>query len=176
MDEQKVELSDIIVGLEQRISVYESKLKGLKKNRERLNEEVATIEKYLELTKTLYRVEADKVKLANFPSQIITDEKGSLSFSVNDVADQSREILLGRSKYAGMSMPDAAFVILRDVERPMHAKELWKQLIEGGLQIRGKTPVTSIATSLKRDSRFRKVAPNTFVGIEKTEQPLARVV
>ena len=56
MDEQKDELSDIIVGLEQRISVYESKLKDLKKKRERLNEEVATVEKYLELAKTLYRV------------------------------------------------------------------------------------------------------------------------
>ena len=176
MDEQKDELSDIIVGLEQRISVYESKLKDLKKKRERLNEEVATVEKYLELAKTLYRVEADKVKLANLSSQVITDERGTLPLSVNDDADQSREILLGRSKYSGMSMPDAAFVILRDAGRPMHAKELYKQLIEGGLQIRGKTPVTSIATSLKRDSRFRKVAPNTFVGIEPTEQPLTRVV
>jgi len=176
MLEQKDELSDIIVGLEQRISVYETKLKDLKKKRERLSDEVATVEKYLELTKTLYRVEADKVKLANLSSHIITGDKGSSPVSVDNVADQSRELLLGRSKYAGMSMPDATYVILREAGRPMHAKELYKQLIEGGLQIRGKTPVTSIATSLKRDSRFRKVAPNTFSGIDQTEQPLTRVV
>ncbi|MFO0732082.1 MAG: hypothetical protein U0361_14080 [Nitrospiraceae bacterium] len=36
------------------------------------------------------------------------------------------------------------------------------QRLEGGLQIKGKTPLTSVATSLKRDKRFRKVGPNTF--------------
>ena len=50
---EKGELKDIIVGLEQRISVYESKLRDLRKKREQLNEEIATIEKYIELAKTL---------------------------------------------------------------------------------------------------------------------------
>jgi len=71
MDDQKDELKDIVVGLEQRITAYESKLKDLKKKRERLNEEIATIEKYLELAKTLYRVEADKAKLGSLSSQIL---------------------------------------------------------------------------------------------------------
>jgi hypothetical protein len=44
----------------------------------------------------------------------------------------------------------------------MHAKELLQRLLEGGMQIKGKTPLTSVATSLKRDKRFRKVGPNTF--------------
>jgi hypothetical protein len=48
----------------------------------------------------------------------------------------------------------------------MHAKELVQRLVEGGLQIRGKTPLTSIATSLKRDKRFRKVGPNTFEALD----------
>ncbi|RMH09028.1 MAG: hypothetical protein D6704_02080 [Nitrospirae bacterium] len=176
MEEQKGELKDILVGLEQRISAYESKLKDLKKKRERLNEEIATIEKYLELAKTLYRVEADKAKLASLSSQIITDERGGAPLPVADVTDQSREILLGRSKYVGMSMPDAAYMILREEGRPMHAKELCQRLIEGGLNIRGKTPVTSLATSLKRDPRFRKVAPNTFEGITESDKPLTQAV
>ena len=36
------------------------------------------------------------------------------------------------------------------------------QRLLGGLQIKGKTPLTSVATSLKRDKRFQKVGPNTF--------------
>jgi len=176
MEEQKDELKDITVGLEQRISAYETKLKDLKKKRERLNEEVATIEKYLELAKTLYRVEADKAKLASLSSQIITDEKGSLPSPVADVTDQSREILLGRSKYVGMSMPDAAHMILREAHRPMHAKELCQRLMEGGMQIRGKTPITSVATSLKRDPRFKKVAPNTFEGRGEPDPSLTHAV
>lgn len=176
MDDQKSELKDIIVGLEQRITVYESKVKDLKKKKERLDEEIATIEKYLELARTLYRVEADKVKLANLSSQILTDETGSPPLPVTDVTDQSREILLGRSKYVGMSMPDAAYLILKHHRRPMHAKELCQLLIEGGMQIRGKTPVTSVATSLNRDPRFKKVAPNTFEGVMKNDQTLTRAV
>lgn len=174
MEEQNDELKDIVVGLEQRIGVYENKLKDFQKKRERLNEEIATIEKYLELAKTLYRVEADKAKLASLSSQIITDEKGAPPLPVTDVTDQSREILLGRSKYVGMSVPDAAHKILRQARRPMHAKEICQRLIEGGMQIRGKTPVTSVSTSLKRDRRFRKVAPNTFESIDDSDKSLTQ--
>ena len=176
MEESKDELKDIIVGLEQRIGAYESKLKDLHKKRERLNEEITTIEKYIELAKTLYRVEADKAKLASLSSQIITDEKGTLPLPDTDVTDQSREILLGRSKYVGMSVPDAGYLILREHHRPMHAKELCQLLIEGGMRIRGKTPVTSVATSLKRDRRFRKVGPNTFEAVTDGDKTLTQAV
>jgi hypothetical protein len=174
MEDQKDELKDIVVGLEQRITAYESKLKDLKKKRERLNEEIATIEKYLELAKTLYRVEADKAKLGSLSSQILAGETGSSPVPGTDVTDQSREILLGRSKYVGMSVSDAAYKILRGIKRPMHAKELCQHLLDGGMQIRGKTPVTSVSTSLKRDPRFRKVAPNTFEALEESDRPLKR--
>ena len=176
MEDKKDELRDIIVGLEQRISAYENTLKDLQKKRERINEEIATTEKYIELAKTLYRVEADKAKLASLSSQIITDEKGELPSSNTDVTDQSREILLGRSKYVGMSVPDAVFQILQEAHQPLHAKELYKQLLEGGMRIRGKTPVTSVATSLKRDRRFRKVGPNTFEAISEGGKSLTQAV
>jgi septal ring factor EnvC (AmiA/AmiB activator) len=162
MENQDDELEDILSGLEQRISVYERKRKDLQKKREQLGEEIATVEKYLELAKTLYRLEADKAKLASLSSQIASHEKGNVSASDIDVAAKSREILLGRSKYVGRSVPDAVYMVLQEVGRPLHAKDLYQRLKEGGMPIRGKTPVTSIATSLKRDSRFRKVGPNTF--------------
>ncbi len=166
------ELRDILVGLEQRITAYETKLKDFKKKREKLNEEIATIEKYLELAKTLYRVEADKAKLASLSSQIISNETGAPPLPDTDVTDQSKEILLGRSKYVGMSVPNAASVVFRETQEPMHAKELCRRLIEGGMQIRGKTPITSIATSLKRDPRFKKVGPNTFAHVESIDKTM----
>ncbi len=156
------ELTDILVGLEQRISAYRNRYQELEKKRRRLDDEIAMIKKYLELAETLYRVEADKAKLASLSSQIITDEKGIRPLPVTDVTDQSREILLGKSKYVGKSVPEAAYQILKEASRPMHAKELLQRLLEGGLQIKGKTPLTSVATSLKRDKRFQKVGPNTF--------------
>ena len=166
------ELTDILVGLEQRITAYKNRLHELEKKRRRLDDEIATIKKYLELAETLHRVEADKAKLATLSTQLATDEKGARAFPV-DVTDQSREILLGRSKYAGKSVPEAAYQVLREANRAMHAKELVQRLLEGGLQIKGKTPLTSVATSLKRDKRFRKVGPNTF---EASEDLLGRAV
>ncbi|NJL16566.1 MAG: hypothetical protein HC938_04565 [Nitrospira sp.] len=162
------ELKDILVGLEQRINAYKSRFQDLEKKRRRLDDEIATIKKYLELAETLYRVEADKAKLASLSNQIIPadDSKGIRPPQMMDVTDQSREILLGRSKYVGKSVPQAAYEILRESNRAMHAKELVHRLIEGGLQIKGKTPLTSIATSLKRDKRFKKVGPNTFEAVD----------
>lgn len=167
------EIKDIIVGLEQRINAYKSRLQDLQKKREKIDDEIATIKKYLELAETLYRVEVDKAKLASLSSQIITDsdkDKQSRQTPLTDVTDQSRDILLGRSKYVGMSVSEAAYQILRDAGSAMHAKDICHRLIEGGLRIKAKTPVTSIATSLKRDRRFRKVAPNTFEAVEEKLQ------
>ena len=103
------ELTDILVGLEQRITAYRTRYQELEKKRRRLDDEIAMIKKYLELAETLYRVEADKAKLASLSSQIITDEKGVRPLPVTDVTDQSQEILLGRSKYVGKSVPEAAY-------------------------------------------------------------------
>jgi hypothetical protein len=114
-------------------------------------------------------VELDKAKLASLSTQIINEaEKDKTTKSsiptpiLVDVTDQSMELLLGKSKYAGMSVPQAALALLKEAGRPMHAKDIYLKLLEGGVRIRGKTPVTSVAISLKRDKRFRKVAPNTF--------------
>jgi seryl-tRNA synthetase len=153
------ELKDITVGLDQRISMYKSRLQELQNKRDRIDDEIATIKKYLELAETLHRLEAGRAKLPALPSQVVTD-----------VTDQSREILLGRSKYVGMSVSEAAYQILRDAGSAMHAKDLYHRLVEGGLRIKAKAPVTSIATSLKRDRRFRKVAPNTFEAVEEKLQ------
>lgn len=161
-------LKDIIDGLEQRISAYKNRLQELQKKKDRLDEEMRTIKRYLELAETLYRVEVDKAKIANL-SNIIADTDKDRSVqqlaSMVNVTEQSREILLGRSKYVGMSVSQAAFLLLKEANAPMHAKEIYQRLIEGGLRMRGKTPVTSIAISLARDKRFKKVAPNTFMTI-----------
>lgn len=161
------ELTDILVGLEQRINAYKTRLQELEKKRRRLDDEIATIKKYLELAETLHRVEADKAKLANLSYRASTDGKGGHPGQVMDVTEHSREILLGRSKYTGKSVPEAAYQILREASRSMHAKELLQRLVEGGLQIKGKTPLTSVATSLNRDKRFKKVGPNTFEALEE---------
>lgn len=152
---QMEELQDIVAGLDQRIKAYKTKLQELQKKRDRLEEEIKTIKKYLELAETLYRVEQEK-------SRVAARGERPPGEGDRDRADQSQEILLGRTKYFGMSVPQAAAVLLKEAGTPMHARELYRKLLEGGMRIRAKTPITSIAISLRRDKRFRKVAPNTF--------------
>jgi hypothetical protein len=163
------ELKDIIGGLEQRISAYKSKLQDLQKRKEKLDDEIITIKKYLELAETLYRVELDKAKISSGPQpsnlfSLPDKEKSSKTpiVVIAETTEKAKDLLFGKSKYAGLSVPQAALLLLKDFGKPMHAKEICQKLIEGGIRIRGKTPVTSVSISLNRDKRFKKVAPNTF--------------
>ena len=170
------ELKDIIGGLEQRISAYKSKLQELQKRKEKLEDEIITIKKYLELAETLYRVELDKAKIpSTSPASNVyplpDKEKSSKTpiVVIAETTEKAKDLLFGKSKYAGLSVPQAAFLLLKDFGKPMHAKEIFQKLVEGGIRIRGKTPVTSVSISLNRDKRFRKVAPNTFeIAAEKS--------
>lgn len=164
------ELKDIIGGLEQRIAAYKNKLQDLQKKKDKLEDEIITIKKYLELAETLYRVELDKAKISSgIPSQnnssFVDKEKNvkiPLGTVIADTTEKAKDLLFRKSKYAGLSVPQAAFLLLKDHGKAMHAKEILQKLVEGGIRIRGKTPVTSISISLNRDKRFKKVAPNTF--------------
>lgn len=60
------------------------------------------------------------------------------------------------------TIPHAAAVLMRETGAPLHVNEIYNRLIEGGFQFTGQNPTISIAVSLNRNNRFRKVAPGTF--------------
>ena len=60
------------------------------------------------------------------------------------------------------TIPHAAAVLMREAGGPLHVNELYNRLLEGGFQFTGQNPTISIAVSLNRNRRFRKVAPGTF--------------
>lgn len=164
------EFKDIITGLEQRIHVYKSKLQELQKKRDKIEDDIRTTKKYLELAETLYRVEIEKAKWGQPVNPQNAEGEKERSHKTSEPTDQSKEILLEKTKYVGLSVPQATFLLLKEVAKPVHAKEIYQKLIEGGVRIRGKTPITSIAISLSRDKRFKKIAPNTFKLTEETGQ------
>lgn len=154
------EFNDIITGLEQRISLYKAKLSDYQKKRKKIDEEINTVTKYLELAETLYRVEVAKRR-----TNPVAD--GSAGGGGDDDAERGKRessdvILLEKTRFAGLSVPEGTFLLLKEAAAPIHAKDIYNQLTAGGIRIRSKTPVTSIAISLSRDKRFKKVAPNTF--------------
>ena len=65
-------------------------------------------------------------------------------------------------RYFDRTIPQAATMILREANGPLHVNEIYNRLMEGGFSFTGQNPTISIAVSLNRNSRFRKVAPGTF--------------
>jgi hypothetical protein len=60
------------------------------------------------------------------------------------------------------TIPQATAVLLRESGGPLHVNEIYNRLVDGGFQFTGQNPTISIAVSLNRNRRFRKVAPGTF--------------
>jgi hypothetical protein len=60
------------------------------------------------------------------------------------------------------TIPQATAVLLRESGGPLHVNEIYNRLLDGGFQFTGQNPTISIAVSLNRNRRFRKVAPGTF--------------
>jgi len=165
------ELQEIITGLKQRVQVYKSKLQELQKKRDKIENEIKTVKRYLELAETLYRVEVEKEKGGMRLNPLHSEtEKDRASMALSSSLDRSDLILLEKTKYVGLSVPHATFLLLKELGKALHAREIYKRITDGGVRMRGKTPITSIAISLSRDKRFIRSAPNTFKLTKETGQ------
>ncbi len=65
-------------------------------------------------------------------------------------------------RFLDRTIPQATALLLREAGTPLHVNEIYNRLLEGGFQFTGHNPTISIAVSLNRNRRFRKVAPGTF--------------
>jgi hypothetical protein len=72
------------------------------------------------------------------------------------------EIETDSDRFLDRTIPQATALLLREAGAPLHVNELYNRLREGGFQFTGQNPTISIAVSLNRNRRFRKVAPGTF--------------
>ena len=65
-------------------------------------------------------------------------------------------------RFMDRTIPQAVTLLLREEGGPLHVNELYNRLLEGGFRFTGQNPTISVAVSLNRNTRFRKVAPGTF--------------
>jgi hypothetical protein len=65
-------------------------------------------------------------------------------------------------RFADFRIPQAATIVLREANKPLHVSEIFRRLAEGGFEFRGQHQQITLAVSLARSKRFRKVAPGTF--------------
>lgn len=65
-------------------------------------------------------------------------------------------------RFAEKTITQACSLLLRETGEPLHVNELFNMLVAGGMNFTGNNPTISIAVSLNRNRRFKKVAPGTF--------------
>jgi hypothetical protein len=80
----------------------------------------------------------------------------------HDVPAIRNDVQATSDRFYDRTIPQATTLILREAGGPLHVNEIYNRLIEGGFSFTGNNPTISIAVSLNRNTRFRKVAPGTF--------------
>ena len=65
-------------------------------------------------------------------------------------------------RFSDRTITQACTLLLRESGTPLHVNELYNLLIAGGMKFKGNNPTISVAVSLSRNRRFRKVDPGTF--------------
>ena len=65
-------------------------------------------------------------------------------------------------RFSDLTITQACTLLLRESGHPLHVNELYNLLVAGGMNFKGNNPTISIAVSLNRNRRFRKVDPGTF--------------
>jgi hypothetical protein len=65
-------------------------------------------------------------------------------------------------RFADRTITQACTLLLREAGVAMHVNELYNLLVAGGMEFKGNNPTISVAVSLNRNRRFRKVGPGTF--------------
>ncbi len=66
------------------------------------------------------------------------------------------------NRFNDRTITQACTLLLREAGVPLHVNELYNLLIAGGMKFKGNNPTISVAVSLSRNRRFRKVDPGTF--------------
>ncbi|MGB7203669.1 MAG: hypothetical protein WBD16_15595 [Pyrinomonadaceae bacterium] len=66
------------------------------------------------------------------------------------------------NRFSDRTITQACTLLLREGGGPLHVNELYNLLVAGGMKFKGNNPTISVAVSLSRNRRFRKVDPGTF--------------
>ena len=101
------------------------------------------------------------------PSEALRET--SLPASLNTVAYFNRPQIVRSNRieaishrFADRTITQACTLLLKEAGVPLHVNELYNLLVAGGMEFKGNNPTISVAVSLNRNRRFRKVGPGTF--------------
>ena len=73
-----------------------------------------------------------------------------------------QDIEASSDRFSDRTITQSCTMLLKEAGRPLHVNELYNLLRAGGMKFKGNNPTISVAVSLSRNTRFRKVDPGTF--------------
>jgi hypothetical protein len=91
-----------------------------------------------------------------------TNDSADLAAIESGVAEQKLNQNSGNVRFNDFRIPQAATIVLREAGQPLHVTEIYRRMTDGGFEFRGQHQLITLAVSLSRAKRFRKVAPGTF--------------
>ena len=65
-------------------------------------------------------------------------------------------------RFSDRTITQACTLLLREAGQPLHVNELYNLHVAGRTEFKGNNPTISVAVSLNRNRRFKKVGPGTF--------------
>lgn len=147
----QAELLDISQGLQQRMELAQSEFDKTAVDIDRLVERKHVLQRYLEYLRSLFELELSNPLQPALPLEEFRDMGGK--------AENGKPPSL---RFAGKSHTQAAYDLLMENGRPMHVSDIFKGLIDGGIQTDAKRPLEVITSRLIRDKRFKNIGKRTF--------------
>ena len=96
------------------------------------------------------------------PLPFTPKKSGSVAYFHRRVPHKDNNVAPISNRFADRTITQACTLLLREAGEPLHVNELYNLLVAGGMEFKGNNPTISVAVSLNRNRRFRKVGPGTF--------------
>jgi hypothetical protein len=137
-----------------------TRLAELEAEAEMLRSQLATFNAIIEQTElALRRVLFPNDKARSYDPVELRASEAEIEAEVAKIerTEQSSNV-----RFNDFRIPQAATIILREANGPLHVSEIYRRMADGGYEFRGQHQLITLAVSLSRSKRFRKVAPGTF--------------
>lgn len=89
-------------------------------------------------------------------------KSGTVAYFQRRVPHKDVNAMAISNRFSDRTITQACTLLLREAGEPLHVNELYNLLVAGGMEFKGNNPTISVAVSLNRNRRFRKVGPGTF--------------
>jgi len=107
--------------------------------------------------------ERTEVQKAIRSEETLLNRKFGIEFTEGNKDTSKPEAI--EKKYEYKTIPNGAFeIILEEGNKPIHLKDIFRILTDGG---KGITQPSSVSVALRRDRRFKVVGPNVFIITEE---------